>query len=156
MRAHRRCTAPMKAPRPPPTMPSRSGGDVRASDVASTMLGSPPSGDAEHAPIGGHVGAGTGEIVERLFRDPDDRSEEHTSELQSRFDLVCRLLLEKKKCTGETLNSLRSRGPDGTRHSADCGNALSTISRLKTCRSLRPKGSDRRVAVFVPRPRRHP
>src|SRR5699024_12003100 len=29
--------------------------------------------------------------------DFDTRSEEHTSELQSRFDLVCRLLLEKKK-----------------------------------------------------------
>src|SRR5699024_11235878 len=28
---------------------------------------------------------------------PMTRSEEHTSELQSRFDLVCRLLLEKKK-----------------------------------------------------------
>src|SRR5206468_6997579 len=28
------------------------------------------------------------------------RSEEHTSELQSRSDLVCRLLLEKKKGTG--------------------------------------------------------
>src|SRR5699024_11754034 len=27
------------------------------------------------------------------------RSEEHTSELQSRFDLVCRLLLEKKNIT---------------------------------------------------------
>src|SRR2546421_2092818 len=27
-----------------------------------------------------------------------DRSEEHTSELQSRSDLVCRLLLEKKNC----------------------------------------------------------
>src|SRR5699024_12062149 len=27
----------------------------------------------------------------------NSRSEEHTSELQSRFDLVCRLLLEKKK-----------------------------------------------------------
>src|SRR5207249_8641032 len=27
----------------------------------------------------------------------EPRSEEHTSELQSRFDLVCRLLLEKKK-----------------------------------------------------------
>src|SRR5207249_9115268 len=27
---------------------------------------------------------------------PGTRSEEHTSELQSRFDLVCRLLLEKK------------------------------------------------------------
>src|SRR5699024_11832318 len=26
-----------------------------------------------------------------------ERSEEHTSELQSRFDIVCRLLLEKKK-----------------------------------------------------------
>src|SRR5699024_12754571 len=31
----------------------------------------------------------------RRWRTP--RSEEHTSELQSRFDLVCRLLLEKKK-----------------------------------------------------------
>src|SRR5699024_11594902 len=29
------------------------------------------------------------------------RSEEHTSELQSRFDLVCRLLLEKKKTIRE-------------------------------------------------------
>src|SRR5699024_12710975 len=28
--------------------------------------------------------------------DTRNRSEEHTSELQSRFDLVCRLLLEKK------------------------------------------------------------
>src|SRR5437868_13647846 len=31
------------------------------------------------------------------FRAASARSEEHTSELQSRFDLVCRLLLEKKK-----------------------------------------------------------
>src|SRR5437868_8036654 len=31
-----------------------------------------------------------------LGRTPPQRSEEHTSELQSRFDLVCRLLLEKK------------------------------------------------------------
>src|SRR5260370_23223498 len=29
--------------------------------------------------------------------DPDARSEEHTSELQSHLNLVCRLLLEKKK-----------------------------------------------------------
>src|SRR5699024_11318478 len=35
----------------------------------------------------------------------DDRSEEHTSELQSRFDLVCRLLLEKKKKTINIHNS---------------------------------------------------
>src|SRR5699024_11307043 len=32
-----------------------------------------------------------------IRQDPPARSEEHTSELQSRFDLVCRLLLEKKK-----------------------------------------------------------
>src|SRR5699024_12630917 len=32
-----------------------------------------------------------------LTAGPVGRSEEHTSELQSRFDLVCRLLLEKKK-----------------------------------------------------------
>src|SRR2546422_5068472 len=32
-----------------------------------------------------------------LVRHHDDRSEEHTSELQSRLHLVCRLLLEKKK-----------------------------------------------------------
>src|SRR3712207_7522387 len=32
-----------------------------------------------------------------LARDPGERSEEHTSELQSRQYLVCRLLLEKKK-----------------------------------------------------------
>src|SRR5699024_12035555 len=30
-------------------------------------------------------------------RDIERRSEEHTSELQSRFDIVCSLLLEKKK-----------------------------------------------------------
>src|SRR5699024_11454449 len=38
--------------------------------------------------------------IESLFEpliEPELRSEEHTSELQSRFDLVCRLLLEKKK-----------------------------------------------------------
>src|SRR5699024_11955932 len=50
-----------------------------------------------------------GNIVSNIFSSPFteltmafplytlNRSEEHTSELQSRFDLVCRLLLEKKK-----------------------------------------------------------
>src|SRR2546422_7969278 len=32
-----------------------------------------------------------------VLKNPNDRSEEHTSELQSRLHLVCRLLLEKKK-----------------------------------------------------------
>src|SRR2546422_7402761 len=35
---------------------------------------------------------------------PDERSEEHTSELQSRLHLVCRLLLEKKKKKNRTSN----------------------------------------------------
>src|SRR5437867_8547546 len=35
-------------------------------------------------------------VITSVNRD-DQRSEEHTSELQSPYDLVCRLLLEKKK-----------------------------------------------------------
>src|SRR5438874_5195308 len=38
-----------------------------------------------------------GSITALEFRGRGGRSEEHTSELQSRRDLVCRLLLEKKK-----------------------------------------------------------
>src|SRR2546425_9653284 len=37
------------------------------------------------------------------IRPPDDRSEEHTSELQSLAYLVCRLLLEKKKKTSSSV-----------------------------------------------------
>src|SRR5256885_12756908 len=36
-------------------------------------------------------------IIRALVRGPRKRSEEHTSELQSPCNLVCRLLLEKKK-----------------------------------------------------------
>src|SRR2546421_6244050 len=36
---------------------------------------------------------------------PQTRSEEHTSELQSRSDLVCRLLLEKKNKQNRELHS---------------------------------------------------
>src|SRR5438105_8609372 len=55
-------------------------------------------------------------VAERLRRQLDargaDRSEEHTSELQSRVDLVCRLLLEKKKKrkkTNTNMNRKRTR-----------------------------------------------
>src|SRR5947209_16000782 len=40
--------------------------------------------------------------AKRSRRAPCDRSEEHTSELQSRQYLVCRLLLEKKKNISQT------------------------------------------------------
>src|SRR2546430_9726904 len=38
-------------------------------------------------------------LADRAFTQPTRRSEEHTSELQSQSNLVCRLLLEKKKKT---------------------------------------------------------
>src|SRR5690349_24201304 len=69
--------------------------------VARVAFRDVPGGiDAEHEE--GHA-AGTGPTQGReAMRDLLDvgaelRSEEHTSELQSRRDLVCRLLLEKKK-----------------------------------------------------------
>src|SRR5690349_24114269 len=47
---------------------------------------------------GQHIVVGTpGRVYDMLCRQHLRRSEEHTSELQSRRDLVCRLLLEKKK-----------------------------------------------------------
>src|SRR2546426_9041526 len=39
------------------------------------------------------------------------RSEEHTSELQSPCNLVCRLLLEKKKKISRTITRANTRGP---------------------------------------------
>src|SRR2546421_2144052 len=50
-------------------------------------------------PAGEPFGGGTVTLPVPLMRTapPEPRSEEHTSELQSRSDLVCRLLLEKKK-----------------------------------------------------------
>src|SRR5699024_12831001 len=45
--------------------------------------------------VGYITGSGSRAHTVRPWRS-DWRSEEHTSELQSRFDLVCRLLLEKK------------------------------------------------------------
>src|SRR5437667_9304019 len=51
-----------------------------------------------------------GKVVENQVRSIDlMRSEEHTSELQSHHDLVCRLLLEKKKHTTPTTIRTRRR-----------------------------------------------
>src|SRR5438874_5244231 len=67
----------------------------------------PPEGSVEHQRIGQSTGFSfLTEDVRSLFEEwsrrgvhfplpPMERSEEHTSELQSRRDLVCRLLLEK-------------------------------------------------------------
>src|SRR5699024_12674970 len=58
-------------------------------DTGPGALGQRAAGHEHAARVVEHV-AGEGAVQRR-------RSEEHTSELQSRFDLVCRLLLEKKK-----------------------------------------------------------
>src|SRR2546429_7142054 len=61
-------------------------------------LGKPPLDLIDPGPTrGGEV-----QMIARMARKPTNhlgRSEEHTSELQSRLHLVCRLLLEKKKIT---------------------------------------------------------
>src|SRR2546422_6813184 len=46
------------------------------------------------------LGASSSDVLRMVLG--EGRSEEHTSELQSRLQLVCRLLLEKKKYTNET------------------------------------------------------
>src|SRR5256884_2156436 len=88
----------------------------RARSVRSSAESSPPAGAvAAGAPIGARekpsaAGVAGVQLIHRPEIDIarhqhldalavalDDRSEEHTSELQSRLHLVCRLLLEKKK-----------------------------------------------------------
>src|SRR5437588_1866202 len=50
----------------------------------------------------------------RLDQAGDLRSEEHTSELQSHSDLVCRLLLEKKKKTTQKIKTRHHRSTHDT------------------------------------------
>src|SRR2546430_6478249 len=64
----------------------------------------------------GRCGAGRRRALRRSRRQLlscDGRSEEHTSELQSQSNLVCRLLLEKKKKKAHEV--LRTRWPSRTR-----------------------------------------
>src|ERR1700675_3354735 len=61
MRAARRCTAPMNAPRPPPTMPSRSRRETEPSCLPSMAM----SGDPQQLAVGRVVRATGGEVVER-------------------------------------------------------------------------------------------
>src|SRR2546422_8233825 len=69
--------------------------------------------DAARHDVGARVAVVEGadrDGVRLAFQELHQRSEEHTSELQSRLHLVCRLLLEKKKkCT--ILGSLIPLGP---------------------------------------------
>src|SRR5256885_6032833 len=67
-------------------------------------------GDDDH-----HVGAQRRAVQRRRDRAAhgiQPRSEEHTSELQSPCNLVCRLLLEKKKTNSSSTHSSHSRPPN--------------------------------------------
>src|SRR5207249_7939549 len=68
---------------------SRSVWPVRRSRFSSSVASSWPASSAPSPRAARSSGF-------RPCPEPWPRSEEHTSELQSRFDLVCRLLLEKK------------------------------------------------------------
>src|SRR5439155_21431108 len=96
--------------RPPPYLPSfptRRSSDLgpaeaRAADgagYAPRHLREDPSGRPHDPRAGPSVGADRGAepAAGRVAQPVPGRSEEHTSELQSRGHLVCRLLLEKKK-----------------------------------------------------------
>src|SRR5690606_40011980 len=63
------------------------------------------------------------------------RSEEHTSELQSRENLVCRLLLEKKKAWTATLGSSATLVPG--RRSWGAATPATTVARALLMRSRR-------------------
>src|SRR5437867_5013331 len=60
------------------------------------------------------------------------RSEEHTSELQSPYDLVCRLLLEKKKLC-ENYSCSRSERDRSTTGSSACTSSIRTILATRRC-----------------------
>src|SRR5256886_7184777 len=67
----------------------------------------------------------------------ENRSEEHTSELQSQSNLVCRLLLEKKKLARRTSpphNNDEHEPPPGT---ASPGQRIERDDQLLSCRRLR-------------------
>src|SRR3712207_7994210 len=66
-------------------------GDARRDALQARFVGAVVGGAAVQRVVPGAVAGGRRGAV--------DRSEEHTSELQSRQYLVCRLLLEKKKRT---------------------------------------------------------
>src|SRR5690606_39305206 len=83
--------------------------DVCSSDLHRQGGGTAPDPGADlppapHVPLGGTAERRRGAGGPRQLR-RTDRSEEHTSELQSRENLVCRLRLEKKK--KETAKSIR-------------------------------------------------
>src|SRR5438105_15622043 len=69
----------------------------RSSDLVTASGGVSSIDDLLKLKAVGETGVDSVIVGRALYERRFTRSEEHTSELQSRVDLVCRLLLEKKK-----------------------------------------------------------
>src|SRR3989442_6862079 len=84
--------------RPARAVAARAASDRRRWSGRRRCPGAPPASDLEARDTRGEpqqpCGVATHHVAEVVH--PEVRSEEHTSELQSRPHLVCRLLLEKK------------------------------------------------------------
>src|SRR5699024_11330837 len=99
------------APRALHSFPTRRSSDLDAGTFAAPVYRNFPFHPSQRlvAPLSGAMGYGVPAAIACALNHPGRqvicmvgdggflRSEEHTSELQSRFDLVCRLLLENKK-----------------------------------------------------------
>src|SRR5690349_23840858 len=82
----------------------RSAGSCCVSDGAWAFMPLKECSSTGRAPVSKTGGWGF-EPLHSCHREARTRSEEHTSELQSRRDLVCRLLLEKKKQKRQTYDT---------------------------------------------------
>src|SRR5699024_12399073 len=98
------CPAFLTIPHPPlsPLFPTRRSSDLcRCRDSERERIDRAEEGHPAELLVG------EDRQTERdRHRGRHDRSEEHTSELQSRFELVCRLLLGKKRCDTRSLSAI--------------------------------------------------
>src|SRR2546427_6428293 len=84
-------TRPMLRPRASSTK------NMAHSTAQAAQLAAIHQSMAVRAPSRVSMATGTAVMATNRLNQPRPRSEEHTSELQSQSNLVCRLLLEKKK-----------------------------------------------------------
>src|SRR5690606_40225630 len=96
------------APRAPPSFPTRRSSDLPAQRALEISPGLVALGVGQHRQglLQGRPPQGRPEVESDAVAGGGDlgrRSEEHTSELQSRENLVCRLLLEKKNKENRSL-----------------------------------------------------
>src|SRR5256886_6395392 len=127
-----------------PLWPLRADIDQRQLREIQQRYAGSPAGYAKYANIDPRLRLNRGRIQDLKLHTSRpkhvlDRSEEHTSELQSQSNLVCRLLLEKKKRTDQYRNIFASRysphrSSRSSRHTSRYRRRFVCVSRLPcTC-----------------------